>query len=97
MLHSLVDSAKMKKGGNSCKKEFPPLHVLMIIKYINARRYAGRNVCVCLHKSHTYPNLQDTFLNTGIYTMQRTTECCLNRLPYFLKCAVNQNTLSFNY
>lgn len=52
---------------------------------------------VCLHKSHTYPNLQDTFLNTGICTMQRTTECCLNRLPYFLKCAVNQNTLSFNY
>lgn len=93
-----------EKGWELLFTGVPTLVYINENKYINARITPGVMcecvcvcVCVCLHKSHTFPNLQHTFLNIGICTMQRTTECCLNRLPYFLKCAVNQNTLSFNY
>ena len=98
---------KMKKGGNSRKKEFPPLHVLMIISILTREDTPVAMcvcvcVCVCVDKSLTFLhgnctsilNLY-TFLNIGICTMQRTTECCLNRLPYFPKLIVNRNTLSF--
>ena len=87
-----------EKGWELLFTGVPTLVYINENKYINARITPGVMcvcVCVCLHKSHTYPNLQDTFLNTCICTMQRTTECCLNRLPYFPKLIVNRNTLSF--
>ena len=44
---------KMKKGGNSCKKEFPPLHVWMIIRILT-REDTLDAVCVCVYTNLTH-------------------------------------------
>ena len=46
---------KMKKGGNSCKKEFPPLHVLMIISILTRKDTpVAMCVCVCVYTNLTH-------------------------------------------